>query len=145
MTSYLHLTWKKSKCLHLGYGCWISLDDRTQAALKVGTLWQTCCSLLWNWPPQTALEELVFLPLQLRKTSKNLKYLVFLSPPLFFTPLFLSLNLLADREQRGRSGMKSESKAKEKASALIPALSWMPVSRTYSINILNIGFHFGYK
>lgn len=69
-----------------------------------------------------------------------------LSPlPLFFPPPFLSLNLLSDREQRGRSGMKNESKAKEKASAQIPALSWMPVSRTYSISILNIAFRFAYK
>lgn len=30
LSSYLHLTWKKSKCLHLGCGYWISLDDRTQ-------------------------------------------------------------------------------------------------------------------
>lgn len=87
----------------------------------------------------TSLEELVFVPLQLKKPPKNKNTSLSLSPsPLLPSPI--PFPLLSDREQRGRSGMKSESKAKEKASALIPALSWMPVSRTYSVSILILDF-----
>lgn len=85
---------------------------------KLAHCGKPAAQLLWNYSgrigvPASAAEKKLN---ELKIPSLSL------SSPLLHPP-FLSLNLLADREQRGRSGMKSESKAKEKASALIPALS----------------------